>query len=290
MTPDAIRPVPMRCTRLDDQGLTLVEMLIAIVVAGLFGTAMYQLLLDQNQFYTEADDRLYAKQTLRSTSDLVESEIRSARGGDIHAAQPDSVALWYDEINAYVCNVTTSDVIHFYVYHRTVDPDLLGLLGDRGTAYLNPFTTNHQYDPGFDATGSQSSTAKSTCEAAGAPTGAADSEYRSVTWGGSLSPPQQGAVLRLYRQLSYHFAESELGDGLALWRNDQELASPFGGENLGFRYYVCSGGSCDWFTSVSDKSDQRNITRVELNARALGDGSNRHDVALSLDYDISLRN
>lgn len=277
-------------TRLDDRGLTLVEMLIAIVVAGVLGTAMYQLLLDQNRFYTEADDRLGAKQTLRATAELAESEIRAAAGGDVHAAQSDSVAFWYDEIAGYVCEVTSADVVYYFAYHRTVDPDLLGLLGDRGTAYQDPFTTSFEYDPDFDATGSESSLAQDACEAAGGPAGGEPADYREVSWSGSLSPPQPGAVLRLYRKLSYHFADSDFDDGMALWRNDQELAGPLADDGYGFRYYVCAGGSCAWFTSVSDKSDQRNITRVEMKARAVGEGANRQDVALDLDYEISLRN
>lgn len=283
-------PAPARPSPAAQGGMTLVEVLIAVVVAGLFGAAMFQLFQGQHQFYGETEDRLFAKQTLRATTDLVETELREAAGGDVVAAQPDSIAVWHDEIGGYVCDVTAGGVVYYYVHRQVADPGTLGLLGDRGTAYSNPFTTTYRYDPDFDATGAESSLAQTACEAAGAPAGEPASRYRSITWAGSLSAPQPGAVLRLYRELSYYFAASEMGEGLALWRNDQELAAPFSDTESGFRYHVCSGGSCSWHTSVSDESDQRNIVQVELGARALGDGANRYDIAMDLDYDIPLRN
>lgn len=285
-------PMPLYATRdgSDERGFTLVEMLMAIVVAGLLGAAMFGLFLDQNRFYGETDDRLSAKQTLRSSAELVESELRGAAGGDVLAAEPDSIAIWHDEINGYVCELTAGGVVYYYVHDRTADPGLLNLLGSRGTAYQDPFTTTYQYDPDFDATGSAASLARDACEAAGAPTTGDDADYRAVSWSASIPAPQAGATLRLYRKLAYHFAPSDFGEGTALWRNEQELAGPFDDGASSFRYRVCTGGSCSWFTSVSDKSDQRNITRVEVSARALGDGTNRHDVAVDLDYDIGLRN
>lgn len=289
MKPEPV-PAPARPSVAEQAGMTLVEVLIAVVVAGLLGTAMFQLFQEQHQFYGETEDRLFAKQTLRATTDLAETELREASGGDVVAAQPDSIAVWHDEIGGYVCDVTAADVVYYYVHRQLSDPGTLGLLGDRGTAYSNPFSTTYEYDPDFDATGSETSLAQDACEAAGAPAGEPSSRYRAITWGGSLAPPQPGAVLRLYRELSYYFADSEMGDGTALWRNEQELAAPFSDADSGFRYRVCAGGSCGWHTSVSDESDQRNIVRVELGARALGDGANRYDIAVDLDYDISLRN
>lgn len=290
MSCGATREAPSGPGAAGQRGMTLVEVLIAVVVAGLLATAMFQLLQSQQGFYGETEDRLYAQQNLRASTELLESELREASGADVLAAQPDSIAFWHDEMAGYVCDVTASDVVHYYVHRRVADPGALALLGDRGTAYSDPFSTTFAYDPGFDATGTESSVAQSACEDAGAPAGEPSSRYRAVTWGGSLAPPQPGAVLRLYRKLSYHFADSDMGDGTALWRNEQELAAPFADGASGFRYRVCAGGSCAWFTSVSDKSDQRNITRVELQASALGDGANRYDVAMDLDYDISLRN
>lgn len=292
MTPEQPEPIPApaRPSVAEQGGMTLVEVLIAVVVAGLFGAAMFQLFQGQHQFYGETEDRLFAKQTLRATTDLVETELREASGGDVVAAQPDSLSVWHDEIGGYVCDITTSDVVYYYVHRQVADPGTLGLLGNRGTAYSNPFTTTYEYDPGFDATGAESSLAQDACEAAGAPAGEAASRYRAITWGGSLAAPQPGAVLRLYRELSYYFANSNMGDGTALWRNEQELAAPFSDADSGFRYRVCAGGSCGWHTSVSDESDQRNIVRVELRARALGAGANRYDIAMDLDYDVSLRN
>lgn len=278
----------------DERGFTLVEMLMAIVVAGLVAVAMFQLLSGQNRFYGEVSDRSYAEETLRASTELAASELRMTTSGDVRAARSDSVAVRADVLRAYVCHVTATDNVYFYVVRGVSGGGLLpvnpGLLDSRGTAYLNPFSKSYEYDDGFDATGTPSSTAQTECESSGAPEGMEAARYRVKSWSGSLAPPDPGAMLRVYRSLSYYFAPSQMGDGLALWRNDGELASPFDPDEAGFRYRVCTGGSCGWNTNVSTASDQRDIRRIELQARALGDGANRYDVALDLDYDMTLRN
>lgn len=267
------------------RGLTLVEVMIALVVVGLLGAGMFKLLLDQHQFYGAASDRSYARETLRGSAQLVAPELRMVTGGDVLAAAPDSVAVRTDVTTGYVCHVGGSDNVYYYVYR---DVDQATLSGSRGTAYSNPFTTSFAYEDGVDVTGTASSTAETECEARGAPADKPADRYRLATW--SSTPVEPGAVLRVYRKLSYHFAPSDLEDGLALWRNGAELAGPFAADQAGFRYLVCTSGSCSWHTSVTSKSDKRDIRRIVLEARALGDGANRHDVALDLDYDITLRN
>lgn len=274
----------------DRRGFTLVELLVALVVAGLLSAGMYKLLFDQNRFFGEMSDRSYAEQTLRGSADLAATELRMTTNGDVIVAQADSLQVRMDVLRAYVCHVTSLDNVYFYVTHGVADGTLVGsLLGSRGTSYSNPFTSGYVFDDGFDATGEASSTAQDECEARGAPVGKAAERYRLRGWGGDLSPPEPGATLRIYRRLSYFFAPSATSDGLALWRNEGELAGPFA-EGAGFRYEVCTSGSCSWETSVNDESDQRNIRRIQIEAQALGDGANRHDVALGMDYDLPFRN
>ena len=273
--------------RYDERGFTLVEIVAAIAVTGVIGAAMFKLLADQHRFYGETTDRTYAEETLRASAELAATELRSVTGSDVIAAKSDSIAVWADVVAGHVCHVSSLDNVYYYVHHRPASPSLLG---DMGTAYRNPFSTNFEYDPDFNASGTASATAQTECEAMGSPTGKAAHRYRLKSWGGSLPAPEPGALIRVVRKLSYHFAPSDMGDGTALWRNDSELAGPFDSQGVGFRYLVCTGGTCTWNTTVADESDQRNIRRVELDARALGDGANRYDVALDLDYDITLRN
>lgn len=274
----------MRC---DERGFTLVEIVAALAVAGVIGAAMFKLLADQHRFYGETSDRTYAEETLRASAELVATELRPVTGSDVLAAEADSVAVWADVLAGHVCHVSSLDNVYYYVHHRPGSPSLLG---DMGTAYRNPFATAFDYDPDFNPSGTASSVAESECEAVGAPADEAADRYRLTSWGGSLPPPEPGALIRVVRKLSYYFAPSEMGDGTALWRNDSELAGPFDSQGVGFRYRVCSGGGCSWHTDVADESDQRDIRTIELDARALGDGANRYGVALDLDYDITLRN
>ncbi|MFW6198588.1 MAG: PilW family protein [Acidobacteriota bacterium] len=270
-----------------ERGFTLVETIVALVVGGLLAAGMFRLLLDQNRFYGEVSDRSYAEETRRASADLAATELGQITSGDVIFARSDSLAVRSDVFLAYVCHVTSTDDIYLYVDRWATDPQLLG---SEGTAYANPFEAGYDYDPDFAATGVASSTARDECEARGAPAGKDDDRYRLKGWGGDLEVPEPGAVLRVVRTLTYHFAPSEMSDGWALWRNGRELAAPFSGEEAGFRYLVCTSGSCSWNTTVSDDSDQRNIRRIRIEGRALGDGANRYDVALDLDYDIGLRN
>jgi hypothetical protein len=263
-----------------------VETLLALVVAGVLAAGMYKLLLDQNRFYGEMSDRSYAEETLRASADLAATELRMTTSGDVLVAESDSLAVRSDVLRAYVCHVTSGDAVYFYVTEEVADA---ALSGSRGTAYSDPFTEAYEYDPGLDATGTASSTAQNECEARGAPAGKAADRYRLEDWSGALDPPEPGATLRIYRKLSYFFAPSAMGDGLALWRNEGELAGPYA-DGAGFRYRVCTSGSCSWAMNVSDASDQRDIRRIRVKAQALGEGANRFDVVLDLDYDLAVRN
>lgn len=271
----------------DERGMTLVEVIVAITLTGIIGASVFKLLMDQQRFYGETGDRSYAEETIRASAELAATELRTATGSDVIAAEDDSVAVWTDVLTGHVCEVTAGNNVYYYVHHW---PTQGGLGGSSGTAYRDPFATAYEYDPDFDPTGVESSTARTACEDVGAPSGEPAARYRLKGWAGSLPPPQPGAVLRVVRELSYHFAPSDLDDGISLWRNDTELAGPFDSEGVGFRYLVCSGGTCSWHTTVSDASEQRDIRRIELRATALGDGPNRYDVALDMDHDITLRN
>lgn len=286
--PQALDEGGLRTTvDVDDRGLTLVELTVGLVVAGILTAGMFRLLLDQNRFYGEMADRSYAEETLRASAALAATELRMVTSGDVIAARSDSLMVRSDILRAFVCDVESTDNVYLYVSDETLDP---ALAGARGTAYADPFQKGYEYDPNYDASGTATAGAQSVCEDRGAPAGKAAERYRLEDWAGALDPPEPGAVVRVYRRLSYYFAPSQIGDGLALWRNDEELAAPFA-SGAGFQYYVCTpGGGCSWMAKVTDASDQRHIRRIRIDGQAIGDGANRHGVAVDLDYDIPVRN
>ncbi len=269
-------------------GFTLVEMLITLAVAGVLGAAILSLVLGQNRFYGQSDDTIYAQQSLRAAMDLMASELRMGSPGDLMAAEPDSVTLRFDLERAVVCAVTAGDQASIYVYDKVENANLPS--GFRGGAYSGPYEAPWHYastepwTPTVDATGA---VPKLDCTSRGAPDTGADADYRRVSgWGTAFGGvPERGSLVRFYGKLTYRFDESSFTDGMAVFRNGQELVSPFeDGPNF---LYVMADGSVQNAVSPVDFSDVRTI-RIDVTAR--GDGANRYDVQRSISYDVALRN
>lgn len=92
--------------------------------------------------------------------------------------------------------------------------------------------------------------------------------------------------MRVYGQLTYKFDDSDFVDsGLAVWRNTQELVSPFD-EDAAFQY-VMADGSVQSAVSPADFEDVR-IIRIDVTA--MGDGANRYDIEREIQFDVPLRN
>lgn len=271
-------------------GFTLVEMLIAIVITGVMAGAVVRMLMSQNEFYGKTDDMVYAEQSLRATADLLAAELRMASGwsgDDLQTTKGTELEFRSDRYRGVVCHVTGGDV-YLYAYDVV---DNAGFSEIVGAAYQDPDTGAWSSFPGYSYSGSVDVAAgQSTCESEGGPTqgtdGADPSRFMIVNdLGSSLSPPPDGAVLRLMGSITYEFAASSQGSGVALYRNGQELASPFG-DGASFEY-VMTDGSVQSSVGASDRPD---IARIRIDAAALGDGANKHDVARDLAFDVALRN
>lgn len=271
-------------------GFTLTEVLVTLTIVGVLGAATVGMLLRQNGFYTRTGDLQYANQSVRGTADLVASELRSVSGEDILHSRSDSLRVRYDVRQALVCR-TSGSTVDFFLFGG---PGNTHLPPGRGTAYRDPFGNQYEEDDAFDAyaASSPSSTAKDNCIAAGAPDGAPADRYRRVDWSGaSTAVPSQGAYLRVYGFLSYHFDPSGFGNGSALWRNGDELVGPLAADGVEFVYRVCPpSSSCSWKSNVTDNSEKRAIERLRVRATAIGEGNNRYDVEHDLWLEVPLRN
>jgi len=265
-------------------GFTLVEMLIALVVAGILAGGVVSLLMRQNSFYGKNDDTIYAEQTVRGTAELMASELRMAAPEDVEMATPDSVQIRFDVLKAVVCG-SSGSTVYTYVYD---EPTAVNLPSGRGTAVSDPNLASFTYKDDFDGSGSASATALTACTTAngGVVQSADASRFRAIDWSSSgLATPAAGSVLRVYGTLTYSFASSSFTGGTALWRNDQELVAPFD-TGAAFRYVKADGTVHGTLTG----SDLTDIRSIRVSATAVGSGSNRFDVSRDLSFDISLRN
>lgn len=278
----------------EEGGFTLVEMLVTIVVTGILGAGVVSLLLEQNRFYNQHDELIYAEQSLRGIADLVSRELRMAAQQDVMFAGADSVLVLTDVHRGVVCRMSGS-MVTYYAYESPA----ANLTGTVGTAYQDPANTTDPftYDRDFDGRGSAAtSTAVTDCVDNGAPdpslAGISASDYRTVDWSGSsfASTPQAGAAIRVFQRLAYSFAPSGFADGHALIRNGQELVAPFD-DDAGFEYLTGSGTqSSPGDGPFGPSGNGIELNAIRVNATATGGGDQRFDVSRDMSYELRLRN
>ena len=266
-------------------GFSLVELLVVMVVTGLIGAGVVGLLVEQNRFYAANEDRSYADVSRRGLTDLASSELRMLSTSDLYKTKGDSIRARFDLAQAVGCAVDASPGNVPLVIHHAPNVSLPS--GRTGTAYSSPFESDFVYADGWTGTFIlQGGTAVTTCDANGAPGTLPSNRYRIEDWSGHPSGlPPVGSVVRYYGDLVYTFKASDQGTGLALWRNDQELIAPFAA-GATFSYIMDNGTKQ---VSVSN-ANHKDIRRIRVSARAIGDGANLHDVSQDLDLDIALRN
>jgi len=275
----------VRGARRSDAGFTLVEMLIATAISGIVGAAVVSLILGQNRFYAKVDATVTAEQNLRAVGDLIGSELRMGRPGDLIAATADSVSVRFDIYRAVVCDSTGAGQAVLYMYDSVPNPSVAS--GFVGTAFVEAYDTTFAYQDAWTGTvAATGSGPKATCQAAGAPDTAANTAYRTITgWSGfPEGVPERGAIVRRYGQLTYRFGTSMIGSGRAVFRGSQELAGPFSSTSS-FRYVMSDGTVA---TGVSGAS-LLDVRAIRIAATAIDEDS-RIDVSRSLTLDIPLRN
>lgn len=262
-------------------GFTLVELLLALTVTALVGGSMVVLLLGQRRFYDSDGATIAARQSLRATADLFGREIRGGAASDLMAARSDSVTLRADLVRGVVCSAAGGTV----TYYAYASPPA-NLSGTRGTAVTAPYDSTAAYDDGWDGSGATASAAaRDACQAAGSPGSAGPAVYRSVSWTGTSLPfPQRGARIRIYAPLTYRVAPSSSATGLAVRREGQELAVPFG--SVAFAYVLVDGSR----TGSVDPAELASVERVVLDMAAAGTLADPDHLERSLSYEVVLRN
>lgn len=268
-------------------GFTLIEILVTLAVAGVLGMAILTLVLGQNRFYAHSDDAIYAQQSLRAAMDLMASELRMASPEDLIVATADSVSVRFDLVRSIVCDSTDADEATLFVFDSVGNANLPAAF--RGTAYSGAYDSTFAYADGWTGTVTTTGAApKADCTSRGAPSDGESAAYRRVTgwqaaFGGDV--PDRGSMVRVYGRLTYRFADSGFGAGIAVWRNDQELVSPF--EEGPVFHYVMADGTVQSTVALGDLANVRAI-RIAVTAR--GDGINRFNVRRPIDYEVPLRN
>lgn len=270
-------------------GFSLIEVLLVLTLLGAVFSAAVWLFIQNSRFYDLSDETIGAQENLRAAIELLSAEVRQASPADFLVAEPDSLAMRFDVSRAIVCDSTAPDEVALVVFDTVRAANIPSSF--RGAAVSAPYDSGFTYLDGWrpGVTG-KGSGPRAACEARGSATDVPSSRFRTVGgWQGRYGRlPAGGSFVRIYGRLSYRLASSSFEPGLAVWRNGQELASPFA-EGSVFTY-VMEGGTEQSAVPVQALSRIRGV-RIRLEAIGrLGDARFRPPVRLPAEYLVFLRN
>jgi len=241
------------------RGFTLVELLIAVIVAGILGTALARLLVSDSRFAARQQAMLSARSTARTALNWMAVELRAISDGGLLGASRDTVAVRMPYAFGTACNKGGADMLMALV---PTDSLLYSLAIPDGLAWRRS-TGTYAFVSGVSVSVSSDS---ATC--------AADS-IRVISGGrlvgvagvpsGAPFQPVPGSIAYLYQTVSYKFAPStDLPGRIGLWRKAgaaayEELVTPFD-TTAGFGFLVGSS-----FAALDDPpADLSTVSGLEL--------------------------
>jgi type II secretory pathway pseudopilin PulG len=241
--------------------MTIVELLIAMVILGLFGVAAVRLLMSQSSFYDKQLKQREARTVSRASVNVLLSELRMVEStGGVEAVTADAITLRVPYTMGMFCGNSTGVSV---VALLPTDSTMLANATPSGHAWRDAKGV-YTYTNAAVATAAANAAASAVCTAANI--SALPNGGRVVTVTplvpASASP---GDVLFLYQRLRYEFADSGVLPGRrALWRVivdsgvREELAAPFDNASR-FRFFEFDRDTSD---AVANASDVRGIDLV----------------------------
>lgn len=213
------------------RGLSLIEVLIAIVLLGIVGVGITRLLQSQMRFFSRSTNLRDARAVTRNALNIMRSEMRMIEPTGVLAAGADSLTVYLPYAVGLNCSLSTGTFI-------PVDSLVWATATYAGYAWRDT-ADNAAYTYATGATAPANGLATS-CVAAGL---AAIPNGRTLVLSPAIPTAVVGAPLMLVQIVTYKFANSTLSPGrIALWRNvrggaSEEIAVPFDAGS-GFRFYI----------------------------------------------------
>ena len=232
------------------RGMTIIELLFAIIIIGLFGVAAVRLLLSQSRFYDKQVKQREARAVSRASVNVVLSDLRMVEStGGVEVVTADAITLRVPYSMGMFCGNSSG-------------ASVIALLPTDSTVLANATASGHAWR---DATGKYTYTNSAVTTAAGNaavctganitvyPNGRVVAVTPAVPAGASV-----GDVVFFYQRLRYEFADSGVLPGRrALWRvivdsnTRDELAAPFDNTSR-FRFFEFDRDTSDVTAIASD--------------------------------------
>jgi prepilin-type N-terminal cleavage/methylation domain-containing protein len=227
---------------LSRRGFTLVELLIATIVAGILGTALARLLVNDSRFVARQEAMLSARSTARTAMNWMATELRMIGDSGLVAASGTSVTLRVPYAFGVVCERSSNLLV---ISLMPTDSLAYATALADGLAWRRP-SGEYQSIPGVGVSASSDSAACALDSIRVVPDGKLVG--LSGTPAGAPHQPPAGSIGYLYQTVTYRFAASvDLPGRIGLWRQagsaaDEELVAPFAAA-AGFGFLV--GASLD---------------------------------------------
>jgi Tfp pilus assembly protein PilV len=274
-------------------GFSLIELLIALLIATSIGALVFTIFAVQNRFYAATSVSGRAQQTARGASDLVASELRAVSRGALRVATPSRLAARVPLTIGIVCSLPAGGDVNAYF---PLDGAAITASEVKGFA-VRASSGSWSYTPAawgslFVSSGGAAVT---ECTGQGGVSSGFGTDYMLLNDVASLASPapDTGSAILLYTEIEYRFAASALEPGtLGLFRGPYggtlvEYASGFAFEAQ-FEYRLANGMYQDNATGVLDQ-----VTAIRLVAAAapISKASGRSSVHyFDVTTDVPLRN
>lgn len=264
-------------------GVTLVELLVGLVLAGLLAGILFQAIQGQSRFVALQSAREEAQRNVRSSLDLIAGELRAAPPEGLIVAGPHEVTFQLPRAWGVVCNrngATSMDVL----FPATVTADMLaassasGLAADAGTDTARdwrPVATMGTARAAVTAVAPVSAESRPCFDLRGAPGDSRDVIARRIT-GTNFPAVEPGALVYLYHVVRYAVAR-DAGEWWIYRSNGltgstptmQPMAGPLqGAEALRFRYLDRSGAVVP--APEKDATARARVARIQVRVGAQG--------------------
>jgi prepilin-type N-terminal cleavage/methylation domain-containing protein len=196
------------------RGLSLVEVLIAMVLLGIVGAGITRLLSSQLRFFAAGTNQRDARTVSRNALNLTRSELRMVEPNGIMAATRDSITFRLPYMMGLYCTASTA---------MFVNTDSLTRAQAQYGGYAYRDTTTNATYTYVVQTGALGVGNVATCVGAGL-TGIPDGWVYTVT--PAMGALAVGAPFFLWQTVTYKFAASTLVPGrTALWRKAGSAAA-----------------------------------------------------------------
>jgi prepilin-type N-terminal cleavage/methylation domain-containing protein len=263
------------------RGFTLVEVLIALVLLGIVGTSLYQLLVANQRLYRAQVQRVAVNESVRGAFTVIPTEIREldAEDGDVLAMTANSLTYKSMQSLYFLCNPPDGVSLEI-VLDRSVSYGLTAISAADDSVFIFAEGDNTTRSDDSWLSASVASTTAGTVCPGGEP---------SITVGldgvaaGDLLAVQAGAPIRTFRAAQILFYADGAGDwwlggriyqkAAGTWSSTEAIVGPLSSSGLALTYADTAGNTAGAITDVGRIGVAVQSQSAELVYQASGAGS-----------------